>query len=44
VLNIAVSGAAFTDAGVHQAVAGALRGAVGSGYLTPTDLRGLLDG
>jgi hypothetical protein len=41
VINVAVSGAAFTDAGVHQAVASALRGATSSGYLTSTDLRGL---
>lgn len=44
VLNINVSGAAFTDAGVHQAVAGSLREAIGSGYLTRTDLAGVLGG
>lgn len=43
-LVINVSGAAFTDAGVQQAVSASLRDAVGNGYLTRTQLAGLLGG
>lgn len=42
VLNINVSGAAFTDAGVQAAVGGAFREAIGNGYVTSRDLAGLL--
>lgn len=43
-LVINVSGAAFTDAGVQQAVSASIRDAVGNGYLTRTQLAGLLGG
>lgn len=41
-LTINVSGAAFTDAGVHHAVAVAVREAAANGYLTPSQLGGFV--
>lgn len=41
-LTINVSGAAFTDAGVQQAVSSSLRDAVGNGYITRAHLAPLL--